>query len=118
MATPLDDLARRAALDPYFLGFDLAVYADAETLDDAGLAQALGCEPGALTMIRLCRAPREESAAFRRDVEQVAERFGADAGQLARVVRHARAVRALRSSAGRGGLLAARDAEVPPEAEP
>ena len=57
MNNPLDRLARRVEEDPFFLASLLAEYARAEGLDDLALAQALDCEPEALTGIRLCRAP-------------------------------------------------------------
>jgi hypothetical protein len=45
------------------------------------VAHYLGCTPEALTMIRLCRVPRQGDDAAE-DVRCVAERFGCDPGRL------------------------------------
>ncbi len=110
------ELARRAAADPFFLGHELADFAASADLDDTALAAALGCRPEGLTMLRLCRAPREKAAEFREDIERVAAKYAADAVALMKALRLARSLRALRP-AGRG-LMAARDAEPPPEEPP
>jgi hypothetical protein len=113
MSGPLERLARRARGDPFFLAPLLACYAECEGLDDAGLAEALGCPPAALTALRLCRAPRPAPEEFWADVTRIAERFGADPERLAALVRQSQATLALRAAAG-GRLLAARDAEEGP----
>lgn len=117
MSDPLADLAARAAGDPYFLGFALAEFARAEGLTDDQLAARLDCPPESLIMLRLCRSPRPAPDGFRADVEQVADRFGADAGRLAAVVRQVEGTVRLREagpvSAEAGFFLAARDADPP-----
>lgn len=117
MSEPLADLAARAAGDPFFLGFTLAEYARAEGLADDRLATHLGCPVEGLTMLRLCRAPRPDPDGFRADVERVAERFGADPGSLAAVVRQVEGVIRLRdagaATADAGYFLAARDGDPP-----
>ena len=117
MTDPLADLAAKAAGDPFFLGFALAEYARAEGLTDDRLAARLGCPAESLTMLRLSRAPRPDPAGFRADVERVADRFGADPGKLASVVRQAEAVTRLREAgsvtAEAGFFLAARDGDPP-----
>ena len=120
MNKSLNALARRVEGDPFFLAGLLADYADSESIDEAGLAAALGCDPEALTAIRLCRAPRPDRFGFREDVDQIAGRFGLDADRLAAVVRRGEAIRRLRPAApgGHGFLAAARDGETPPEGEP
>jgi hypothetical protein len=114
----LDALAARAATEPFFLASLLAAYARSEGLDDAGVAEFLGCPTSELTMIRLCRAPRVESAEFWEDIYCVAERFNLSAERLAEVVQRGRVVRRFEEQApvqGSGFLLAARDAEEPPQ---
>jgi hypothetical protein len=121
MADPLEDLARRAESEPFFLASLLADYARSEGLDDAGLAASLGCPPpGELVMVRLCRAPRTEPGEFWEDVCCIAERFGIDPQRLAEVVKHGRVVAGLRGARPPGGgfLMAARDAEAEPPADP
>lgn len=121
MSDPLADLAAKAAGDPFFLGFALAEYARTDGLTDDQLAAHLGCPAGNLTMLRLCRAPRPDPDGFRADVERIAERFGADAGRLATVVRQVEGVVRLRAAgtvtAEAGFFLAARDGD-PPGDEP
>ena len=117
MADRLDVLARRVQIDPNFLAAALADYARSERLDENGLAAALGCPPEQLSPLRLCRRPRAEPAAqFRRDVEQIAARFGVRAEVLAEAVRRSDALIALRRAAPaeRGTLMAARDREEGP----
>ena len=119
MADPLEALAARAEREPFFLAWLLAAYARSEGLDDPGLADALGCPVGELTMLRLCRAPRPEAGEFWDDVTRIAGRAGIDPRRLAEAVKRGRVVRRLQAagpSAG-GSLMAARDREPePPEA--
>jgi hypothetical protein len=81
-ADPLDWLARRVAAEPFFLAHLLAAHQQRHNLTDAQLAEDLGCPPENLTMVRLCRAPREGAEGME-DVRHVAERFGCDAARLA-----------------------------------
>ena len=110
--------AARAAGRAFFLASALLPYAEIEGLDDAALAEWLGCRPDDLPRLLLCRRPRPEPPAFRADVERIAEAFGLSAPTLAEVVRQADALQALREagpSVGRGWLAAARDREPEPE---
>ncbi len=117
MAERLEALARRVQSDPAFLAAALADYARSEGLDEHGLAKALGCAPGQLAPLRLCQRPRAEPAGqFRRDVEQIAARFGVRAAVLAEAVRRSDALRALRGAGmgEQGTLMAARDRDEEP----
>lgn len=111
MGDRLDNLAGRASDDAYFLGATLAAYAASEGLDDAGLAEVLGCPVRTLTMVRLCRRPHADAPRFGQDVARIAARFGLDATALAMAVRRADALNALRHGAAQsaGTLIAARD---------
>ena len=116
----LEALAARAAHESFFLASLLNAYAHSEGLDDPGLAAALGCPAGELTMIRLCRAPRTEPDVFWEDVHQVATRFGIVPERLADVVQRGRVVVRLQSAkpvADAGYLMAARDTDEEPESE-
>jgi hypothetical protein len=73
-------LALRAA-EPYFLAHQLADYQTVHRLFDAELAADLGCTAEALTMVRLCRAPRS-GVDGAEDVRCVAGRFGCDGGRM------------------------------------
>ena len=104
--------AERAGERHFFLAAALLPYARAEGLDDAGLAEHLGCTPGDLPALLLCRRPEGEGAMFRADVEAIAERFGLDAARLARVVRLADALVAFGGGTAGGLLAAARDRDT------
>lgn len=109
MSNPLEALARRAEREPFFLGWLLAAHARAAGLDDAALANELGCAAGLLADVRLCRAPREDAAGFREDIECIAAGLGLDAERLAAVVQRGRVAARFQSAAPRARLLAARD---------
>jgi hypothetical protein len=79
---PLDWLARRVAAEPFLLAFRLAAHQAGRSLTDAELAADLGCIPADLTMVPLCRAPREGAEGVQ-DVRRVAQRFGCDPARLA-----------------------------------
>ena len=116
MSSRLERLSRRVDGDPFFLASVLAAYTQAESLDEAGLASALGCPVETLASLRLCRRPRADSQ-FRGDVEAIADRFGVDALSLAEIIRRVDALAALRTNktsrsatkSGHGVLIAARD---------
>ena len=116
MADPLETLARRVENEPFFLASTLAMFAQSETLDDKALCSFLRCPWESFAMLCLCRTPDEEPSAFQRDVQRIAERFGADVDALTEAVRRGQALQRLRQAAAAGGtLLAARDAaEEPP----
>ncbi len=119
MSDRMAALARRVEDDPFFLGAALAAYARAEGLNDALLAQRLGCAPAQLDALRLCRMPRESVREFQEDVERIAAAFQSDATVLAEAVRLADSLRAFRQAAdqGAGYLMAARDLETNEEGE-
>lgn len=105
-------LARRIEGDEFFLASALADYARTEHLDEQRLAKELGCSMEDLVSLRLCRRPRPHPESFRREVNQIASRFGARADILAEAVRRSDALRAMRagSTGEKGGtLMAARD---------
>jgi hypothetical protein len=104
--------AERASQDPFYLASSLLAYAGAEGLDDAGLADRLGCDPATLPALLLCRKPTGEPHMFRADVEAIAKRFGLNPVRLVQLLRHANALAASGDPpAGQAGhlLAAARD---------
>ena len=108
----LRDAAQRAGTNPFFLASALLAYADAEGLDEAALAHYLGCAPADLPVLLLCRRPAGDAAAFRADVQRIAERFQLDPGRLAEAIRLAESLEVLgrpSSAADAGFLAAARD---------
>jgi hypothetical protein len=107
--------AERASQHVFYLAFSLLAYARAERLDDAALAERLGCGLEQLPALLLCRRPTGEGAVLRADVEAIAARFGLSPVRLLQVLRHADALVSFeRARADRaGGLLAAaRDREA------
>ncbi len=105
-------LARRIEGDDFFLASALADYARSEHLDERGLAGALGCSEEDLVSLRLCRRPRPQPESFRREVNQIASRFGARTDVLAEVIRRSDALRTMRARSTEktsGTLMAARD---------
>ena len=117
MSEPLEILANRVADDPFFLASALALYAQSEELDDAGLSRFLGCPMEMLPMVRLCRMPVGEMPGFQQDVERITLRFGLNADALAEAVRRGQVLQRLRlgSAAAPGTLLAARDPDAEKE---
>jgi hypothetical protein len=103
----------RAAGRPFFLAGALAVFRALRGMTDEQLATFLGCAPGVLSELGLCRRPDPTASTFRADVERVAAYVGAASEQLARLLREVDSVAALRrapaATADRGALLAARD---------
>jgi hypothetical protein len=107
--------AERASRHPFYLASSLLAYARAERLDDAGLADRIGCDLASLPALLLCRRPTGEPPMFRVDVEAIADRFGLNATHLACILRRADTLVAIADApAGQpGGLLAAaRDRET------
>jgi hypothetical protein len=83
---PLENLARRAAADPYFLASGLAGYQDRHDLDDAGLAAFLGCSLDVLPRLALCRMPSADDAQRAADLAGIATHFGLSLSALRTVV--------------------------------
>jgi hypothetical protein len=80
-------LVARAAQRPGFLAGILIPYAQAQGWDEADLAAQVGCPPGILPRLLLCRRPRTLAEAT--DVAATAAAFGADPQALLSVVRAA-----------------------------
>ena len=103
----------RAAGRPFFMASALAGFKALRGMTDEQLATFLGCAPGALAELGLCRRPDPALSTFRADVEGVAAHVGAASERLARLLREVDSVAALRRAPSapvdRGALLAARD---------
>jgi hypothetical protein len=112
MNESVERLAKRVAVDPFFLAFALAEYAAAAKLDEAGLATALGTTPDVLPHVRLCRMPRADPDGLREDTERIAGKFGLNRTVLLAVARTGQAVAGMRTAGDpteTGHILAARD---------
>lgn len=101
---------RRAGNSPFFMSGVLAVYSEANGMDNKSLALYLSCKTGALTRLALCRKPSTESGKFYPEIERIAEYTGADPVRLAALIREADVLSALKESSklsGATGILAA-----------
>jgi len=68
--------ASRAASHKFYLASAFAAYRSSEDLDEAMLADFLGCSPSTLKFLSLCRRPAVVSETeFRADLDQIASRF-------------------------------------------
>jgi hypothetical protein len=81
VSDPFDNLAARVADDPFFLASALTAYQRHHGLTDFALAAELHCDPSALTVLGLCRAPRPGEE-FDKDIGEIAGHFGCDAAAL------------------------------------
>ncbi|MBE0448500.1 MAG: hypothetical protein IBX64_10470 [Actinobacteria bacterium] len=77
--------AKRASQRPEYLGWVLARYLSIENISRHDLARRFNIEDSELLRLELCLKPRGES--FAEDVEQIASKFGIDAGVLANMIR-------------------------------
>ncbi len=115
----LDIIARtasRAADRGFFLASALRQFQISHGLDEAGLAEVLGCSTETLPRLALCRRPSTDLPAFRSDVEAIAQRLGVRALQLAQMLRDVDSQQAIQSARGvssTGMLMAARDRRPP-----
>lgn len=109
---------RHAANDSIFLAHTFREYREMNGLSENELARRYGCKPGSLLRMSLCLAPNPGSPSFRREVEKIADRFGASAIRLAECLREVDAVRTMRAlndaagsleQPGVGFMMAARD---------
>ena len=85
MSSALERFAARCSSDLWFLGHLLREYARCNHLDDAALANRLGCSLNALTRVRLCRTLRTDPAGCAEGIRDIAAGVGCDARALARV---------------------------------
>ena len=79
--------ARIAAHHPAVMAPALATYQHAYGLDEASLAQRLGCCLVALRQLALCRRPLPEAPTFAADVQQLAAYIGCNAASLMALLR-------------------------------
>jgi hypothetical protein len=114
----LQQLAKRAESDPFFLGCSLKNFATSEKLDDAGLAKKLECSMETLTMLRLCRAPHADN--FKEDLDKIAAKYEVNREVLAQAARRGQVLLQMRGEApsDHGFMLAARDDEDEPAGDP
>src|SRR6267143_461408 len=112
-ATPkwLRGAARRSAERSWSLGMLLKEYAAIEGLNEAQLANTLGCDIGVLDWLSLCRCP--SMSKFEDDIQLICARFNLEPGKLAHVVRSVQVLKDMRERSSVAGqerfLLAARD---------
>jgi len=114
MPDPLARLAERAESRPFFLASLLADFARSENMNDEMLAAHLGCPLAELPKLKLCRAPRQEPADLREDIDRLVQAFRLDRDHLLEAVLRGRVAQELRQAETL--LMAARDhdKETPP----
>jgi hypothetical protein len=89
---PLDRLAARLKTERGFMASALAALLAKDGLTEPRLAQRLRMPAANLARLALCRRPRADQADFVDQVRQIALYAGADANQLARLIRQAEAL--------------------------
>jgi hypothetical protein len=113
MRIPLEELARRAEADEFFLACPLRWFARSQSFTDQQLAEFLGCSRETLVKVRLCGTPATEQPAFGRDVAAIAAKFGLNERALKKAVRQGSVVLQMQSAPN--ATLAARDRSVEDE---
>ncbi len=109
--------ARRAAQDRFFFSEYLIEFRNVRGMAEDQLVQFLGCSPGVLSKLALCRRPDPESPKFRSDVERIAAVFNIRPGPLVRLIREVDTMKALakaspaKQEVPEGLLAAARDVD-------
>jgi hypothetical protein len=109
--------AKKAAQDRFFFSKYLMEFRIAHGMAEDELAQFLGCSPGILPKLSLCRRPDPETPRFRSDVERIAIAFDIQPRRLAQLIREVDTLKALakaspmRQEVPEGLLATARDAE-------
>jgi hypothetical protein len=114
--------AKRAATEPWLLGYELREYRELNDVTEDDLAVALDCSRDALLSLALCRRPNPDASSFRADVEQIALHCGANAQKLAVLLREVDSLRTIRqlpvplnvAERQAGFLAAARDRKRKP----
>jgi len=91
----LQHAARRAAHDCFFFSESLVEFRNIRGMAEDQLVQFLGCSPGVLSKLALCRRPDPESPKFRSDVERIAAVFNMQPGSLVQLIREVDTMKAL-----------------------
>ena len=111
--------ARRASQHPFFLAAALERFRIHSGMQEADLAQFLGCDPESLPRVALCRQPDPASPAFRSDIRRIADTFGLQPERLLQVIRETDVLNAIGEAShvaeehsARGFLMAASDLEA------
>jgi hypothetical protein len=103
--------------DPMWLGYWINRYVESEGLKPLNVATELGITVDSLSRFCLCRTPRPDN--FQEDLTVVCERTGAKIDVAARIIRQEQAMMRWRdegrSSGAAGWMLAASDADEPPD---
>lgn len=106
--------AKRAAEQPFLLGYDLHEFRMLHDTSEDQLASFLECTRDALICLSLCRRPDSEGSSFQVDIEQIASHCRANPLQLVKLIREVDSLRTMRDwpmhvshVSGQPGLLAA-----------
>jgi len=110
----IEILSRKASKREGFLGSLLLTIAAESQVSMSDVASRIKCPPENLSILSLCKTPREAAEYFASDIRKISEYSGCDGGELANLVREYQAIRAMRDfeptvSSHETMLMAARD---------
>ena len=105
-------MASLASGDPFYFGWYLNNYSEMTGMNKDEMSKEIGCLPSVFDSMSLCRAPYEDPPDFRRDVEAIADRYGARPEAIANIVR------SVQVTDGSASLIAARDRDEDDERAP
>jgi len=100
--------AKRLEADARFMASALAA-ANGGSWDQDFVAHHLNCSPKVAVDVSLCLRPSGTSTRFRTDLKHIADATGIAVDRIARLIREAEAVEALRGDSKQEFLAAARD---------
>jgi hypothetical protein len=110
----IEILSRKASQREGFLGSVLLTIATENQISMSDVASRIKCPPENLSLLSLCKTPRDAAEYFASDIKKLSEYSGCDGGELANVVREYQAIRVMREmeptmSSHETMLMAARD---------
>lgn len=113
-ANYLDTLANKARCNDQYLGSLLATIAAHDGIELDDIASRLKCPPENISILSLCKLPRDSAQFFHIDIREISAYSGCDAGELANIVREYQAINSMsevrQSDAAHDNMLmAARD---------
>lgn len=116
----IEILSRKASKSEVFLGSVLLTVATASQISMSEVASRIKCPPEKLSLLSLCKTPRDGAEYFASDIRKISEYSECDGGELANLVREYQAIRAMREfeptvSPHETILMAARDKKPRPQ---
>lgn len=97
VSKPLVRFRRRAATDPFFLGYSLSQFAVERSWEDDELARFLDCDVDRLPSLMACRSPDPDVPRFAADVRTISKFAGCNEDRLLLALREMSVLGVLRS---------------------